>query len=294
MCRPIGFQFMEVKTMKLEVGKFYRSREGKKVEVVSETCEGDFRVTHPHFLTHKPSGECYGMRHRDIVAIWENPVPRGPVPSGTPAGTKIRCINSLDGQFTKGEIYTLRDTSTEWRCPIVTDDAGEENGWGARNFELVEETNVDQRRKRAQELVDLLNKRDEYLKEAVVNGEIEVDTKLFSSGFEVLTPAHVENVGWKYRLKPKVPKFPEPIALRDSGHHVELRETGLKVGCQEFNSDKLKRALQFHCTNNGAGEEASNSLGIKASRKGITYQNRHHLTWADADQLLAFLEQVKS
>ena len=51
---------------------------------------------------------------------------------------KVRCLADYKDQFTKGKIYKILGVTDDW-CSIEADDSGKPNGWGTRNFELIEE-----------------------------------------------------------------------------------------------------------------------------------------------------------
>lgn len=55
-------------------------------------------------------------------------------------GDKVRCIRSYDSprQYTRGDTFTVIDTSRIGWIRTRRDRDGKENGWGAENFELVE------------------------------------------------------------------------------------------------------------------------------------------------------------
>lgn len=101
----------------------------------------------------------------------------------------------------------------------------------------------------------------------------------------------------EYRLKPTT----RTCTLPDSGYVVvELGQNsttrvvantlGVKVGCQEFFDrhlllNSLKELCQGKCS-------ASAPYALAANRNGISRAPDHHITWADADALLKFLEET--
>ena len=60
-------------------------------------------------------------------------------------GDKLKCLNTLKGQFTKGKIYEVREdyAGPTGNVTICLDDGGgEHNGWGPHFFELVKNDTV--------------------------------------------------------------------------------------------------------------------------------------------------------
>lgn len=56
-------------------------------------------------------------------------------------GMKVRCLNTVRGQFTPWREYVVRADSNDW-VSVVADDAGDENGWYGSNFEIISEASA--------------------------------------------------------------------------------------------------------------------------------------------------------
>lgn len=48
----------------------------------------------------------------------------------------VECLETYNNQFTQGKIYKLRNKGTKDHYSIVSDDKGENNGWGSNKFKL--------------------------------------------------------------------------------------------------------------------------------------------------------------
>ena len=90
----------------------------------------------------------------------------------------------------------------------------------------------------------------------------------------------------RYRVRPAT--F-EPLTLPDSGYRVEtLPDNKLKVGCRVFEVDATVEALQ-HLLRDGFAASSISLTEIHCRRVGV-FVGAEHITWADADLLLARLE----
>lgn len=59
------------------------------------------------------------------------------MPNQFQVGDRVRCLANAAGQYTRGNIYTVRNAS-DYSVFTERDDAGNlHNGWAAENFELV-------------------------------------------------------------------------------------------------------------------------------------------------------------
>jgi len=61
-------------TLKLEVGKSYRTRDGERVKVDAIDKDGDYRCIHINGRTlfHYEDGKCPGFPYRDLISEWQD------------------------------------------------------------------------------------------------------------------------------------------------------------------------------------------------------------------------------
>lgn len=199
-------------------------------------------------------------------------------------GDSIRCIDvqSNSRYLTKGKIYTVLsyDSDLDTVC-VIADDNTSHNFFPYR-FELVEQDALDVLIARANDGMRAIEQLVKYH-----DHELETDHKDFtkvSSWFEPIQPT----------FRRKAPPLPAPFTLKDSLHSVQCIDAStVKVGCQTFRFDQLRQGL-FLLIREDCSEYSSieGPYNLSASKRGVSYGG-NSITWADAEQLLAALEQVK-
>ena len=130
--------------MKIEAGKYYRTRGGERVgpavRDLAHEYAGKGFVWRVGEYTYTDEGACGLDREPDdddIVAEWDAAAEKAATPKFQP-GDRVRCLETYTGQFTKGKVYTVRDTYDD-RILIREDDSGSpSNGWLAEKFERVD------------------------------------------------------------------------------------------------------------------------------------------------------------
>lgn len=108
--------------------------------------------------------------------------------------------------------------------------------------------------------------------------------KLLDSKYSKQIDSYFEGKELKYRVK----RTPAPITL-STGWRVELRDSVVMVGCQEFRTKELYDTLYNLCR--GVSADTLGSEVVEATRKGIEWCDEM-LPWDDADRLLAYLESA--
>ena len=119
--------------MKIEAGKYYRTREGARVgpakrDLAHVYADQGF-VWRIGELTYRDDGTCvWEPDDDDIVAEWGAATPK------FQPGDRVRCLQT-SGSFTRGKVYTVRSAYDD-RIRICEDDKGSvTNGWLAEKFE---------------------------------------------------------------------------------------------------------------------------------------------------------------
>lgn len=120
--------------MKIEAGKYYRTRGGERVgPAVRDLVHGfadDGFVWRVGEYTYRDDGTFSWIADdADIVAEWDDAA----APKFQP-GDRVRCLGDAEDQFTKGKVYTVREF-TGMSIRVVEDDNGSKNGWLAEKFE---------------------------------------------------------------------------------------------------------------------------------------------------------------
>lgn len=128
--------------MKIEAGKYYRTRGGERVGPAKKDMAHVYAdqgfVWRVGEYTYTDEGECgWEPDDDDIVAEWDSPAEKAATPKFRP-GDRVRCLDDAEDQFTKGKIYTVRSAYDD-RIRICEDDKGSvANGWLAKKFERVD------------------------------------------------------------------------------------------------------------------------------------------------------------
>ena len=88
-------------TLKLEVGKSYRTRDGERVKVDAIDKGGDYRCIHinERTLFHYEDGKCPGFPYRDLISEWQD----------EPEKEKTRYIMDKHGNISVLGQITVRD-----------------------------------------------------------------------------------------------------------------------------------------------------------------------------------------
>lgn len=142
----------------ITAGKFYRTRDGRKVLVRVNVGGEMFPFSHDnggggfHGLT-RDGKSCVNLDAADLVAEWVEPAPaveEVAVAESTAMaadeapkfkdGQKVRCINSSWGStYQAGKIYEVRKASVGHISTVLDSVGSTTNGWGDHNFEAIEE-----------------------------------------------------------------------------------------------------------------------------------------------------------
>ena len=129
--------------MNVEAGKYYRTRGGERVgpAVRDAACTfaDDGFVWRVGEYTYTDEGACgWEPDEDDIVAEWGEADEKAATPKFRP-GDRVRCLETCMDAFTKGNVYTVRDTMDDDRILVHVDDRGSTtNGWLAEKFERVD------------------------------------------------------------------------------------------------------------------------------------------------------------
>lgn len=137
-------RFSAIPALTIEAGKFYRTRDGRKVGPILIYSSGEhFHVEDGTFLGDQlwnADGTVLSSnRANDLVAEWiDEPAVEAPAKPAAKfkVGDKVRAlVSSFGDDFKKGEIYEV--SAVEYgRVRVVSDSNGRVNGWGEGNFEL--------------------------------------------------------------------------------------------------------------------------------------------------------------
>lgn len=139
-------------TLKIEAGKFYKTRDGRKVGPM-ERREGYLSHEDWHY---NASGECCYrgrsgdcvQKDREIIAEWiDEPVAKPSNDNAKPklkVGDRVKCLKSYPRQFTAGKEYVVSADHFGRKYESVKvkfyDAGSTENGWLPEFFELVTPT----------------------------------------------------------------------------------------------------------------------------------------------------------
>lgn len=141
-------------TLKIEAGKFYKTRDGRKVGPVGLRArygsDGPYRIYGLwNYLENGLVGTISNGDHKDdLIAEWiDEPVSKPSNDNAQPkfkVGDRVKCLRNYPGQFTAGKEYVVATDhfGREYESVKVKfDDAGStENGWLPEFFELVAPT----------------------------------------------------------------------------------------------------------------------------------------------------------
>ena len=124
--------------MKIEAGKYYRTRGGKRVgpavRDLAHEYAGKGFVWRVGEYTYTDEGACgWESDDDDIVAEWGEAA----TPKFQP-GDRVRCLETYTESFTRGKVYTVLGAYDD-RIRVREDDKGSTtNGWLAEKFERVD------------------------------------------------------------------------------------------------------------------------------------------------------------
>lgn len=141
-------------TIKIEAGKFYKTRDGRKVGPVrlkaTHGSDGPYRINGLwNYLENGLVGSISNGDHKDdLIAEWiDKPAAKPSNDNAKPnfkVGDRVKCLKSYPGQFTAGKEYVVSADHFGRKYESVKvkfDDAGStENGWLPEFFELVTPT----------------------------------------------------------------------------------------------------------------------------------------------------------
>lgn len=137
-------------TLKIEAGRFYKTRDGRKVGPM--VVDGPAWTPNSGQHWYRDDGSRYYACDRggvtDLIAEWiDEPVAKASNDNAQPkfkVGDRVKCLKSYPGQFTAGKEYVVSADHFGRKYESVKvkrDDAGStENGWLPEFFELVEPT----------------------------------------------------------------------------------------------------------------------------------------------------------
>lgn len=141
--------------LKIEAGKFYKTRDGRKVGPTTHNGYGVYGAPgHPN-KWYETGFSFSGKKElpTDLVAEWvDEPVAKASnseasndnEPRKFKAGDQVRCLKSFLYEFTEGKVYTVSEDYRGERyesVKIALDDKGStQNGWSPEFFELVTPT----------------------------------------------------------------------------------------------------------------------------------------------------------
>lgn len=194
-------------------------------------------------------------------------------------GDKVRCLRDLDGQFTEGKIYTVREDSRRGDrfslCRVKHDDKGEQNGWGVYHFELVlEESKVEN-------LVNSANAGFAALRKLADMGiEVECTENAARGAWD--KECNLRN--WQVRLNPATPVFQE---FKVGGLTVWMKENRLHVGCVGVVATEAVKVLR-DLLNSGNGAHHLGQYRLLPNRKGISVYSASDVAtilWDDAHKI---------
>lgn len=137
-------------TLKIEAGKFYKTRDGRKVGPVrlkaTHGSDGPYRINGLwNYLENGLVGSISNGDHKDdLIAEWiDKPAAKPSNDNAKPnfkVGDRVKCLKSYPGQFTAGKEYVVSADHFGRKYESVkvkVDDAGStENGWLPEFFEL--------------------------------------------------------------------------------------------------------------------------------------------------------------
>lgn len=211
---------------------------------------------------------------------------------GDKVKTKGDTANAL---ITKGKIYTVATRQSDHtyysECIWITEnDRGKIDWFLADIFELVESTPLPSYINDAvgyimctpdamtpEEIVKRLNEDAQFLKSVCDRDDIEW---AYDNNWRPLNDISYSH--GNYRVAPKKPKI-----LQLTSWKCELKCGVLSVGCKKFSANtvmtELVSIVKHNLTTYGS---------LCACRDGVKFEN-YLLPWADAEKLLAFLEENK-
>ncbi|QIX21448.1 hypothetical protein FOB41_10030 [Agrobacterium pusense] len=137
-------------TLKIEAGRFYKTRDGRKVGPVrlkaTHGSDGPYRIDGLwNYLENGLVGSISNGDHKDdLIAEWiDKPAAKPSNDNAKPnfkVGDRVKCLKSCPGQFTAGKEYVVSADHFGRKYESVkvkVDDAGStENGWLPEFFEL--------------------------------------------------------------------------------------------------------------------------------------------------------------
>ncbi|MDH2091088.1 hypothetical protein N5K21_20355 [Rhizobium pusense] len=137
-------------TLKIEAGRFYKTRDGRKVGPVrlkaTHGSDGPYRINGLwNYLENGLVGSISNGDHKDdLIAEWiDKPAAKPSNDNAKPnfkVGDRVKCLKSYPGQFTAGKEYVVSADHFGRKYESVkvkVDDAGStENGWLPEFFEL--------------------------------------------------------------------------------------------------------------------------------------------------------------
>ncbi len=195
--------------------------------------------------------------------------------------------------FLVGQLY-LCSGETKDHCVFTeADSRGKRNGWGPVHFKkagprtelesLVATANAG--------LVARLELRAKYAEQVTVHI---TDPNNCYEGYTLKNYYLTGEATIKeFRIPPKPKAVFEPYTMKE-GHKVLMKDFGdaIKVGCQEFKTAELQQALRAICREGGSHSSTDGQISksLVATRVGITYADKHKISYESADQLLTKLE----
>lgn len=143
----VNDEHIEPAGVKIEAGKFYKTRDGRKVGPMENWVQGQYRekVGDGRYWSEDGKGEGCASG-ADLVAEWRDEPSSEDNSANEPLfrkGDIVECLNDYEGQFTKGKRYVVAAdypaASPPWSSVAVEkDDRGSDsNGWSRDYFRRI-------------------------------------------------------------------------------------------------------------------------------------------------------------